>query len=347
MMKSVKWIITLLLVAVLIVILFYPHRTGDTEIGVRTVKFGLFGRQGVVDKIYEPASIYFFPAIFNDWHVFDRRILNLEMTFSGESFGGMQRTQRDDLLFKTIDGNDISLDVIITYRIIPEKAPYILQNVASNMDELKANIVRTVGRSKPRDIFGELTTEQFYESENRERKAHAVRDRLNEILNEYGVQVERVSTRDYRFSPEYTQAIEDKKIADQMVEKNLSERNAVIEEYRRKLQEASAEVNRMIAIADGEYQRAKIEADAYYERQLLIAEAIENEGKAEAEGIQKMNEALAGAGGEIMVKMRVAEALKDKKIILIPTSGEGGVNFKTLNINELLEMQGLRSISEN
>jgi len=343
MVSGVKWIITIILIAILAVILLYPHRTGNTEIGVRTVKFGIFGKKGVVDKVYEPASIYFFPAVFNDWHVFDKRILNLEMTFSGES---ADRRQRDDLLFKTIDGNDISLDVILTYRIIPEKAPYILQNVAADMEELKDNIVRTIGRSKPRDIFGELTTEEFYESENREAKAVDAKDILNNILNEYGVHVERVSTRDYRFSPDYTKAIEDKKIADQMVEKNRSERNAVVEEYKRKLQDAVGEVNKMIAVADGDYEQAKIEADAYYEKQGKLAQAIENEGIAEAEGIRKMNEALSGAGGEIMVKMKLAEALKDKKIILIPTSGEGGVNFKTLNINELLSMQGLKSISD-
>lgn len=343
MIRSVKWIITIILIVILLVILFYPHKTGDTEIGVRTVKFGIFSRKGVVDRIYEPATVYFFPAIFNDWHVFDRRLLNLEMTLAGTP---ATRQQRDDLLFKTIDGNDISLDVIITYRIIPEKAPYILQHVASNMDELKQNIVRTIGRSKPRDVFGELTTEDFYESENRERKANRARDILNSILNDYGVTVERVSTRDYRFSPEYTQAIEDKKIADQMVEVNRSERNAVVQEYKRKLQDAVGEVNRMIAIADGNYERAKIEADAYYEKQKLLAEAIEKEGIAQAEGIRKMNEAMAGAGGEIMVKMRIAESLKDKKIVLIPTSGEGGLNLKTLNINELLQMKGLQSLQD-
>ncbi len=343
MMSSVKWIITIILIAILVVILLYPHRTGNTELGVRTVKFGIFGKRGVVDKVYEPASVYFFPAIFNDWHVFDKRILNLEMTFSGETG---DRRFRDDLLFKTIDGNDISLDVILTYRIIPEKVPYILQYVAADMEELKDNIVRTIGRSKPRDIFGELTTEEFYESEKRESKSSEAKDVLNNILNDYGVHVERVSTKDYRFSTDYTKAIEDKKIADQMVEKNRSEKNAVIEDYKRKLQDAVGEVNTMIAAVDGVYEQAKIEADAYYEKQQLLAQAIENEGKAEAEGIRKMNEALSGAGGEVMVKMKIAEALKDKKIILIPTSGEGGVNFKTLNINDLLSMQGLKSISE-
>ena len=40
------------------------------------------------------------------------------------------------MVFKTIDGNDISLDVIIAYRIDANKAPYILQYVARDDDNL-------------------------------------------------------------------------------------------------------------------------------------------------------------------------------------------------------------------
>ena len=87
-----------------------PHTTGGTEVGVRTWKFSFTGQKGVEDRIYAPGSTYFFLPYINDWHVFDTRLQNLEMTFSQQK--GDRRTQ-DDLIFKTIDGNDISLDVII------------------------------------------------------------------------------------------------------------------------------------------------------------------------------------------------------------------------------------------
>ena len=74
-------------------------------------------------------------------------------------------------MLKTIDGNDISLDVIIAYRIDANKAPYILQYVARDDDTLRDKIVRTVARSKPRDIFGELKTEAFYVADAREAQA--------------------------------------------------------------------------------------------------------------------------------------------------------------------------------
>ena len=100
----------------------------------------------------------------------------------------------------------------------------------------------------------------------------------------------------------------------------------------------------MVANVDGEYRRAKIEADAYFDKQSLLAQAIKAEGIAEAEGIRKMNKALTGSGGEAMVKLRIAEALQGKKIVLLPMS-EGGMNLKTTDINKLIELMGIKALA--
>src|SRR5215510_9204761 len=292
------------------VFLFYPHTTGPTEVGVRTIRWSLFGEKGVENHVYEPGAVYFFPAILNDWHVFDTRLQNVEMTHDPKRG---DKSFRDDLLFKTIDSNDISLDVIISYRIDPQKAPYILQYVAGSDFELKDNVVRTISRSRPRDIFGELKTEEFYISDRRDEKAERAKTILNDLLNPYGVIVERVSTKDYRFNPAYQRAIEDKKVADQVAEQNKSATKAAEEEYLKKLKDAKGEVNKMIAEANGRFRQAQIEADAYYEKQERIAAATEAEGIAEAKGITELNKALAGSGGEVMVKLKIAEALEGKK----------------------------------
>lgn len=85
-----------------------PHSTDSTEVGVRTIKFSFFGKKGVEEKYYAPGSTYFFMPFINDWHTFDTKLQNLEMTYDANKG---DRKIRDDLLFKTIDGNDISLDV--------------------------------------------------------------------------------------------------------------------------------------------------------------------------------------------------------------------------------------------
>ncbi len=318
-----------------------PRSTGETEVGVRTIKLTIFGKKGVEENVYPAGSIYFFPMLINGWHTFDTKLQNIEMTFD---IGKGDRMARDDLLFKTIDGNDISLDVIIAYRIDPKKAPYILQYVAVDDESIRQKIVRTVGRSSPRDVFGQLTTEDFYIAEKRERQSVRAREKLQNILGPMGIIVEKVLTKDYRFNAEYQKAIEDKKIADQLLEKNKSAQHAATEEYKRKLEEVRGEVNKMVAAADGEYLMAKIEADAYYEKQKLLAEAIEAEGVAEAKGIRRMNKAMEGAGGEALVKLRIAEALAGKRIVVIPVS-EGGMNLKTMNVNKLIETLGVKAAS--
>lgn len=318
-----------------------PHSTRETEVGVRTVKFALFKARGVEDKIYAPGSTYFFLPFINDWNTFDTKLQNLEMTFQKERG---DRDVRDDLIFKTIDGNDIGLDVIIAYRIDPAKAPMILQEVAQTDFQLRDKVIRTIARSKPRDIFGELKTEEFYVASRREQQAQKAKDELQRILNPMGIIIEKVLTKDYRFNPAYQQAIEDKKVADQLVEKNKSAQHAVEEEYKRRLEEARGEVNQMVAEVDGEYTKAKIETDAFFEKQKLIAEAIKAEGIAEAQGIQEMNRAMEGAGGEALVKLQIAEALQGKKILLLPVS-EGGMNLKTTDINQLINTLGVKSLA--
>jgi len=319
-----------------------PYRTGPTEVGVRTVQLGILAEKGVEDRAYEPGTTHWFIPFFTDWHTFDTRLQNLEMAGSPERG---DRRHRDDLLFKTIDGNDISLDVIISYKIIPDQAPMILQQVATTDQELRESIVRTIARSKPRDIFGELNTEDFYIAGNRTQKSQEVQDKLNEILLPYGVEVTRVSTRDYRFSPEYQDAIEKKKIADQEAEKLKSETNATEAKFATEVEKAKAENERVRAKADGDYRRAVIEVDAYYEQQKRLAQAILAEGQAEAEAIREMNAALAGTGGQAMVKLRIAEALKEKRILMLPTGG-GGLDVRSTDVNQLLQLLGIREVAK-
>src|SRR4030042_299277 len=173
-----RLLLSALLLACMVFAGCVPRTTGGTEVGVRTIKLGVFAKKGVEDKVYAPGSTYLFLPFVNDWHTFDTKLQNLEMTMNPATG---DRKARDDLLFKTMDGNDIGLDVIIAYRIDPAKAPYILQYVARNDQTLREKIVRTVARSKPRDIFGELKTEEFYVAGKREAKADIAKEALQGI----------------------------------------------------------------------------------------------------------------------------------------------------------------------
>jgi hypothetical protein len=76
------FISSILMVAVLVAVGCVPHTTGETEVGVRTRKMALFAHKGVEDRVYAQGATYFFLPFINDWHVFDTKLQNLEMTFS-------------------------------------------------------------------------------------------------------------------------------------------------------------------------------------------------------------------------------------------------------------------------
>jgi len=58
-----------------------------------------------------------------------------------------------------------------------------------------------------------------------------------------------------------------------------------------------------------------------------------------------MNKALSGSGGEVMVKLEIAKALQNKRIILLPTGG-GGIDLRTLDVNALLGVSGVQKLSQ-
>jgi hypothetical protein len=53
-----------------------------------------------------------------------------------------------------------------------------------------------------------------------------------------------------------------------------------------------------------------------------------------------MKEAMAGTGGRTMVKLKIADALKGKRIVLFPTS-DSALSLQSTDVNKLLESMGL------
>lgn len=308
------------------------HSTDSTEIGVLTRKLSLFGKAGVQQEIYPPGATYTFPAVVTDWNVFNVALQNLHMVAS-KSEG--DRKERDDIEFKTHDGNDISVDVTVAFRIDPARAPWILEHVGGSTQEVKENLVRPACRSLVRDVLNTMTSEEFYVSDKRFQKAEEARERLARVLGPEGVIVERVILGEHHFHPDYEKVIHDKKLAEQTAERMVSEGHAAQQEALRNLETAKGQVSQKIAAAKGSLDQVKLHADADYFGSQREAEAILAEKKARAKGVEKTNQAMSGAGGRTLVKLRVAEALAGKEIVFLPAGGKGG-NLQTLNLNELL-----------
>ena len=57
------------------------------------------------------------------------------------------RTGDDAIEFKTTDGNDISVNVTVAWRIDPQKAPYLVAKVGSSTAEVKEKLIRRGARA--------------------------------------------------------------------------------------------------------------------------------------------------------------------------------------------------------
>jgi regulator of protease activity HflC (stomatin/prohibitin superfamily) len=308
------------------------HSTDSNEVGVLTRKVALFGHPGVQDEVYAPGASYLFAAFITDWATYRTNTQNLELV--ADPARG-DRKQRDDLEFKTHDGNDISVDVTVAWRIDPAKAPVLLRRVAGSTQAVKEKLVRPLVRSLVRDVLGTMTSEEFYVSEKRFQKAEEARERLASVAGPEGVIVERVLLGEHHFAKKYEDVIHDKKLAEQTAERMQSEGKAAEQEALAKLAGARGQVEQKIAKAKGALEQARLAADAELYKAKSTAEAIKAEKAARAQGVRKQNEALAGQGGRTLVKLRIAEALEGKQILFVPGGGKAGA-LQTTNVNDLL-----------
>ena len=310
------------------------NSTGPTEVGVRTIKFGIVSPKGVQQEVYAPGATYFFPPILNDWHTFDTRLQNLEMVADHQRG---DRRYPDDLKFKTRDGNDINVDVTVAWRINPKLAPRLLQFTGTNLKQIKDRLVRPACRTYVRDVLNELSSEDFYQASKRRKKAEKARGVLRDKLGKEGIIIEQVILKEYRFNKQYQSIIQARKLAEQRAEALKSEARAATERALRDFEKAQGAVREMLAKAYGNFAQKKYRADGSFIRLEQNAKAILAETHARALAIAERNKALAGSGGRTLVMLRFAEALKGKKILLLPMGSRSGVGVQTLNVNELMK----------
>ena len=324
-------ILALALTALLSASACTPHTTEATEVGVR------FNKITRATEIAPPGATYFFVPIINDWTKFDVSTQSLIM--SAKAGTGGDRQKKDDLRFKTRDGNDIETDVVVRWRIDPTKATYVWKFVAPSTEILKERLVRPQGRAYVRDVLNRLDSEEYYNPELRFRAASDATRLLSGHLAPYGVIVEQVILGDFAFKADYQTLINNRKEAEKQAEKLEAQILATLEANQAGLQQKVSELTEQLTRAQGELQQAKTAADAYLVRREQEAQAVVAEKSAVAEGIRKERAALNGSAGDAYVSLQLIDALQKKEIRQIPKL-PGGSNV-IIDGNKLLQQLGV------
>jgi regulator of protease activity HflC (stomatin/prohibitin superfamily) len=321
--------IILLPIALLALAACTPHTTQATQVGV---KFNKITRS---TEIAQPGATYFFAPIINDWATFDTSTQNLIMS-AKQSEG--DRREKDDLRFKTRDGNDIETDVTVRWRVDPTRAAYVWQEVAPTTEALKERLVRSQARSYVRDVLNRLDSEEFYNPDLRFAAANDATKVLAAELKPYGVVVEQVILGDFSFKPDYQNLINHRKEAEKQAEKLEAEILATLESNKANLQQKTAELTEQLTRAQGDFEQAKRTADAYVVRRQQEAQATLAEKSAIAQGVRKERAALNGSAGDAYVNLQLIDALQKKEIRQIPKLPNGNV---IIDGNKLLEQLGV------
>jgi hypothetical protein len=286
-------------------------------------------------EIADPGATYFFTPLINDWATFDTSTQSLIMSAKA---GGGDRAEKDDLRFKTRDGNDIETDVTVRWRIDPSRAALIWQTVAPNTEALKEAVVRAEARAYVRDVLNRLDSEEYYNPDLRFAAARDATMLLAKQLQPYGIVVEQVILGDFSFKRDYQKLINDRKEAEKQAEKLEAEILATVEANQAGLQQKIAVLTDQLTRATGELQQAQRAADAYLGRRQQEAQAVLAERKATAEGVRKERAALNGSAGDAYVNLQLIEALQKKEIRQIPKLPNGNV---IIDGNKLLQQLGV------
>jgi regulator of protease activity HflC (stomatin/prohibitin superfamily) len=333
-MKTI--LIALLVAASALLSACTPHTTEATEVGVR------FNKITSGTEVAPPGATYFFTPVINDWTKFDVSTQSLIM--SAKASGGGDRREKDDLRFKTRDGNDIETDVTVRWRINPARAAEIWQLVGPSTETVKERMVRPQARSYVRDVLNRLDSEEYYNPDLRFRAANDATKLLASHMAPYGIIVEQVILGDFSFKRDYQNLINRRKEAEKQAEKLEAEILATLEANKANLQQKVAELTEQLTRSQGELEQRKRAADAYLVRREQEAQAVLAERSAAAEGVRKERAALNGSAGDAYVSMQLIEALQKKEIRQIPKLPNGNV---IIDGNKLLQELGAIRVLQN
>jgi len=313
---------------------------GSNQVGVKTTYLTFLGEKGVNKKVYKTGYQLYIPP-FNKFTILEKTEHKLEMT---RKLGEGSKAERDDIKLKTNDGNDIWVDVTISWEINEDNAYKAVEQLGDNTEQIESLLVRPVTRASIRYFLGKLSSEEFYVAKKRENAAIKAKNEINEQFSKLGVYITGVLINDYYFSDTYQKAIEERKLFDQKAEEYTSLAKASKEDAKRKVFDAKSISNSIIEKAKGELAEAKLKGDAIVFAATKNAEAILAMKKAEAEGLKQLNIALSGPGGKNMVARRLAKNLQNKKIIIVPMTDSGNVSI--VDVNSFLDNLAAKKINE-
>ncbi|HIG86978.1 MAG TPA: hypothetical protein EYQ25_08045 [Planctomycetes bacterium] len=324
------------LVVIILVMLGSMGKLGVTNITAEQVAVKINYITGNRTVITNPGYQIYIPFIED--------VFKLDRTPQKFLMAGDRALGTNHVPFLTVrakDGSNFSFDDLeIQYSILPGSAGTLLDDSGPG-DGFKREWIRAFARSVLRDEFGKYSAVEVADPTIYQAARIASEERLSLMLEEHGLQLIQVICPKPRFDPAYEQAIEDRKEADQEVEKLREEEKRLVNERARLLAGATKEkeieweslqgsLTKELLNAEQTQIKIQKDADAYvvsreFDAKAMNAQLVQSargmtaKYTKEAEGILAQATALEERG-EVVVRAALIEKLKNITFTLVPYS---------------------------
>lgn len=310
---------------------------GPAEFGIKVVRVPVLGARGVHKEIYNTGfHAVLKPFDLEKMYVFPKDLQVLDLTGAREE-AAREASVGKAAHIQTSDGFFVDVDVSILYNIID---PYRVFTRLGTGRLFETNGIVPKAEPVLKQTLGELTTEEFYNSPLRTEKVQLAKELLNRDLTEYGLKVDNVLVRYFRYTDEIQKNIEEKKLKDQMVFKNQAEGRAATEgaKLKKAIQEGQAAVDVKLQEGRAYITTKDAERDLYVRTKHAEADLLVK--LADAKKTQLRNDALQGAGSDRMVGLKMADVYKGVELLVLPSDGSNGVN--PLNLEQTMKLLELK-----
>ncbi len=145
---------------------------------------------------------------------------------------------RDPIEALTKDGQKVSIDITVQYKISKINAPKIVQEIGMNYEK---KIVTPGVRSVVRKVITGYDSTDLFKQETRIKAEKEIVDQLKTDYENNNITLINTLVRDVKFSDKYLDAIEEKKIAEQQIQKSEFEKKNAEVQAEKRIIEAQAE----------------------------------------------------------------------------------------------------------
>ena len=157
-------------------------------------------------------------------------------------------SKRNPIDALTKDGQKVSVEVTVQYIINTQDASKLYEEVGM---DYKSKVVTAGVRSIVREVITGFDSTELFNNESRKKAQEQMRADLEKNYKDNYIELKDILIRDVKFSDKYLDAIEEKKVAEQQIQKA---------EFERKEQEVRNEITVMDAKAEAEALRLKGDA---------------------------------------------------------------------------------------